>query len=270
MKANSRRRVLISSIAMLLVALVALSTATFAWFTEDTDAVADGIKVKTSQQSSLQIAPAAGTFGSGFSYGFENTAMMPASSLNGGDWFSAVAKDANNFAAGEASSVKAITENMNKYVFVDQLNVKNAGQITVNDVIVTVTGFEGHNYARFALVPATANAKGAPFILTPDTTDDAEARVPFGDYVYANDATAYAPLYEEGVIPGDSATKITPSAVTTSYTIDLADSLEANEEIYFNLYVWFEGQDADCNTGNAGTGFDNLTFTVSGTPEETN
>ena len=33
MKAKSRRRLLISSIAMLLVAMLALGTATFAWFT---------------------------------------------------------------------------------------------------------------------------------------------------------------------------------------------------------------------------------------------
>ena len=41
MKTSSKRRVLISSVAMLLVAMLALGTATYAWFTVDTKATAD-------------------------------------------------------------------------------------------------------------------------------------------------------------------------------------------------------------------------------------
>ena len=40
---KSRKRLLISSIAMLLVAMLALGTATFAWFTQNTTATASGI-----------------------------------------------------------------------------------------------------------------------------------------------------------------------------------------------------------------------------------
>ena len=33
---------------------------------------------------------------------------------------------------------------------------------------------------------------------------------------------------------------------------------------YFNLYVWFEGQDADCFDTNAGVPIGNITINVSG------
>ena len=55
MKTKSRKRLLISSVAMLLVAMLALGTATFAWFTQNTSATADGITVRTSKTSSLKM-----------------------------------------------------------------------------------------------------------------------------------------------------------------------------------------------------------------------
>ena len=66
MKKNSKKRVLLSSVAMLMVGAVSLGTATYAWFTQDTSATANGVNVKTSKMSSLQIASATGKYGSGF------------------------------------------------------------------------------------------------------------------------------------------------------------------------------------------------------------
>lgn len=56
MKAKSRRRLLLSSVAMLLVAMLALGTATFAWFTNSTTARADKAKVTVAAPSGLVIA----------------------------------------------------------------------------------------------------------------------------------------------------------------------------------------------------------------------
>ena len=53
MKAKSRRRLLISSVAMLLVAMLALGTATFAWFTANPNATASGLKMKTTASAGL-------------------------------------------------------------------------------------------------------------------------------------------------------------------------------------------------------------------------
>ena len=51
----TKKRALISSVAMLLVAIIALGTATFAWFTSNTTATADGIYVRTQKVSELEI-----------------------------------------------------------------------------------------------------------------------------------------------------------------------------------------------------------------------
>ena len=50
-----RRRALISSVAMLLVALVALGSATFAWFTENPQVKAEGITAQAQTSTGLEI-----------------------------------------------------------------------------------------------------------------------------------------------------------------------------------------------------------------------
>ncbi len=56
MKTTSRKRLLISSVAMLLVAMLALGTATFAWFTTSTNPYADKFSAKTTKQSTLLLS----------------------------------------------------------------------------------------------------------------------------------------------------------------------------------------------------------------------
>ena len=91
MKTNSRRRVLISSVAMLLVALVALSTATFAWFTTSTTAKADELNVKTIKASELVISKDDFKWGQEVKYGMNGTTLRPASTANGSAWFAGTA-----------------------------------------------------------------------------------------------------------------------------------------------------------------------------------
>jgi len=55
MKATSRKRLLISSVAMLLVAMLALGTATFAWFTSNPNANAEGLRLKTTASAGLVV-----------------------------------------------------------------------------------------------------------------------------------------------------------------------------------------------------------------------
>ncbi len=55
MKKSSRKRLLVSSVAMLLVAMLALGTATYAWFTTNPNANASGLKLKATASKGLLI-----------------------------------------------------------------------------------------------------------------------------------------------------------------------------------------------------------------------
>ena len=52
---NFRKRALLSSVAMLLVATVAVGSATFAWFTQSPTATASGLKMKATSANGLKI-----------------------------------------------------------------------------------------------------------------------------------------------------------------------------------------------------------------------
>ena len=51
-----RKRALLSSVAMLLVALVALGSATFAWFSQNSKATAENIVAKTQRGSNILVS----------------------------------------------------------------------------------------------------------------------------------------------------------------------------------------------------------------------
>lgn len=258
MKAKSRRRLLISSVAMLLVAMLALGTATFAWFTQNTSATADGITVRTSKTSSLLISDDTRAYASSFVYQDVKTIMFPGSSIDGKNWFYTYAEAPDSFASGSNTITKVTDLTENKYVYVDQLNIQNSGDVDVNSVKITVSNFStSAKYLNVALVPVNNKVTGG------DTTMTAEQ---FRANIYTDAATAkaYNPISATGTL--QSATSITPTGQnTTSFDIAVG-TIAGHGEKHYNLFVWFEGQDEDCKDANAGLGINNLTFTVTGTP----
>ena len=264
MKANSRRRVLISSVAMLLVALVALSTATFAWFTQNTTSTADGIYAKTVKASSLVLSKADHAWDTKITYaqGTEEKVaeMLPASSIDGENWFQAVS-DNETTCAAVASSVKAvpadgIAASNAKYVLKQELNVKNDGTDgTIKDITITWSYPANTlaDYVRVAIVPKTATISGE----TGKNTITANGT--FKSCVYAPTADTYDALVKSGVTE-KSITTLTVKSISVP---DLA----AQDYASYDLYMWFEGQDSACIDANVGQMLAGITFTVSGTPE---
>lgn len=242
MKANSRRRVLISSIAMLMVALVALSTATYAWFTSSTVATANGINVRTAKASKLEISKNDLAWGTLVDYNVDNKLLLPASTATGTSWFKADAADASasTLKTGTVSTIAAA--DLGNYVIVDQLNIHNAGEAAVENVEIKFS--VPNNYLRVALVPAAAGGPNAAISGT------------FTDCVYADAADAYVGL----TATDGTGTSITPK---TEYTINVG-TLNSEDVVYYNLYVWFEGQDAQCYDANAGVTVSDIEFTVTG------
>lgn len=253
MKTNSRKRVLVSSVAMLLVAMLALGTATYAWFTSNTTATANGLNVKTSKTSTLEISKSDHEWGPSVDYAHTQS-MYPASTANGTAFFKTVAAAKTAFDRDKTQPIESASGGT--YVFAEQLNVKNSGEGTVKDITITINNFTC-KYGRIALVPATEAGE----ISYPEGKS-------FVDYVYDTDGQAYDAL---------NATTGTTTAITpdNSMTIDVPD-LGTNAAAYYNLYVWFEGQDAQCFDTNAGQNLgtmtgntSNFSFTVTGTPEST-
>lgn len=287
MKTSMKKKALVSSVAMLSVASLALGTATYAWFTNNTHAEAQGINMATSQNSSLELSKLDHQWGTKINYYVEGTGVIPASSADGENWYTANAVLGNHYLAVDGSARKVETMNASSgtetnktdvsYVLKDQINIRNAGSAVMDKVKLTMTAdftkssttytndegetvtLDAVDYVRIAVVPSNINA----------TESDGD----FAKYVYASDNKAYSPVAsvdtESSIVTG---TAITPNVLTpkkegdkTVYTLDILNGttgLAADEAKYYNLYVWFEGQDEDCMDVTAGLTLPSITFTA--------
>ena len=248
----TKKRALISSVAMLLVAIIALGTATFAWFTQNTQATADKLSVKTIKASELQVSKAEGGWSDQIHYDYMGKVLKPASSVDGKVWTAAVAAKNDSYAAGEATD---ISSDLSSYVFKDQLNVRNNGKAGVENVKIKFSFNENEGggqgkYARLALVEARDKAPNSDLIGT------------FKDNVYAAAADS-----AEAFVDSTKATEIVTAKPGADAEFDvgaLTASGTTGSVKYYNLYVWFEGQDTDCKDVNGGNEVPEITFTVTG------
>lgn len=260
---KTRKSLLISSVAMLLVAMLALGTATFAWFTSSTTTTANGLNVKTIKSSELVISKSDRAWGQTINYAKSDTVLRPASSAVGGttNWYTA---DADNKLSYERTgNFSSVASELGSYVFVEELNIANKGEADVEGVTITITNFT-NNYGRIALVPVNDDG----------TAIDGQT---FAGNVYDTEGEVYYPAVNTttppATLPADKSglTAITPKTSTT-INVGTLEGKEGNSDLggakYYDLYVWFEGQDTDCFDTNAGQYIGDITFTISGTTVE--
>lgn len=270
MKTTSRKRLLISSVAMLLVAMLALGTATFAWFTTDTTTQATGISVQTSKKSLLLVSSRTSDWTDNLNYNFGTDAakklLQPASSYDGANWYKAQADNGMSGVATNGEKITGVgTADAEGNVFCNMLNVKNTGAETATNVKITAQISEkavttGKNYLRVALVPSNCekdDARGTAKVVSPEE---------FRKNIYSAGADAAKPVEYVGASVADreGAIKAAATAVSTqgnSISVDVGD-LTQNEAKYYMLIVWFEGQDEDCQDTFAGNDMPNITFTI--------
>lgn len=254
----TKKRALISSVAMLLVAIIALGTATFAWFTTNTSATADQLSVQTVKASEIVLSDNENPWTDQLHYKTFDRVLKPASSADGVNWFTAQAAAKDKFNASATPTATIAEENIGDYVFMNQLNVCNNGKAAVDNATISfklreTNQADGKNYLRLALVEATKKAKNAP--LKGDFTA--------GVYAFGED-TADAYTKDEN---GSIITKKIDAKDGTNVSLNighLGAKDSGTEAKYYNLYVWFEGQDTDCYDTYAGNAMPEITFTVTG------
>lgn len=263
MKTTSRKRLLISSVAMLLVAVLALGTATFAWFTTSTNPYADNFSAKTTKQSTLLLSDSSRTgWTSHLDYNVGNKIMYPASG-NGTSWVKGTASnsltgviDKNTLQAVAPSPAQGVIPS--DYLFAQELNLKNNGTADIKDVSIdfylnTSDNKDAAEYARVALVPIDG---------TKVTADD---YVALGNNVYSTTTKTYNPIIKTD---GTEGTQI---STKTTFHVDVTtgdEVMKPDEVRYYKLYVWFEGQDENCVDALSGQKIPGLKFDVSSTMVE--
>lgn len=255
-----RKKALLSSVAMLLVALVALGSATFAWFSSNKTVTADGMSVKAAAAKGLVInkdnqAEAgwknAVTFTQPDAEGksreqvvltpvsigvadskFADNAYYPekVDRLNGGAWKSGD-KDIADFKATTVPAAATSGEGFGTdgYFAVYEVAVKSTGEAIPNvkgNIKYTAGSPDAANYIRIAVLDDT----GAIIAL-------------YGDETNPTAITNNSPVT---ATPQTALTAI-PSGQNGTDFITISSLKDAKE---FTVVVWFEGQDENCVDAN--------------------
>lgn len=243
MKQTSRKKVLLSSVAMMMVATVSLGSATFAWFSTNTTATANDILVQTTQASNLLIRK--GTGGTAASTDWANsitfdtaaTTLEPVSTDDLTNWFTALAPSFN--ATGiKAGSVKDVSSTKTGYVVEKEFQLYYKGEAEAADMDVTYT--------------IGVDAK--------ETGDDDYLRVAIYDVtglntvcIYGNAADGYAVTAEDGTLAEST-------NVTTVEALGDLGTFEPGNIKTYRAVVWYEGTDPHC-IDNAAQTLNDITLT---------
>ena len=239
----------IPAIAMLLISAVMMSTASFAWFSSNSTATANGMDVTVASATNILISDAQnGTYKStqGFNQSIDD--LVPASAVPNATpsffWMETAGNNmiADSSAYGTDSEFAAAVAGQ-QYIKITSF-LKVVGE-TIPDTIVPE-------------ISITTDKEG---VATPVTKDDSPVypalRVLI---VYNNNAYIYAPVAgaDASYTPIASLAEKKPTLAqspVTAYSENGAEpvitNVEAETPYQVDVYIWLEGQDSNCKASNA-------------------
>ena len=264
---KSRKKILLSSIAMLLVALVALGSATFAWFTVNKVVTVDKMKVQAVVADGLVItnkithtAKSDWSAKVSFSDAAEtlNAASMNVATVGTSTLSSTTdmyyptdvkkdgAYDATGYENGPSASQFLSTKLVNKTAYAQNATLATA----VNDYSAAYTfwvassGEEAMTGKSItAAITQTSQSDGYKYIKAAlcDSTGKVIGFYNDGGYKAVTAVTSGAPT-----ISGTNAAAAKINDIT-ALNNGSVPSYTADTTLEYTLYVWVEGNDADCN-----------------------
>ena len=250
-----RKKALLSSVAMLLVATVAVGSATFAWFSTKTTATAKGVKVQTSQASSLVLSLDQTTWASEIDLGIYtqdgNTVkpktLEPASTADLTNWFSATS---TGYDLGTVDTNTIVTAAEGTHYVAKEFYAKSIGNDLAVDwsmIFDTAQVATDKNYMRAAMTISGQGLTGQQKVFW---WADGSTESKVGEETRNNKTNAIS-----------TSAGVTADVESSTATTGQLATLAADEVYIVNLYVWFEGQDLQCIDTKAGTVCDfNVTF----------
>jgi hypothetical protein len=242
---HTKKRALLSAIAMLIVSAVVLSSATFAWFIAGTTASVTGIQATVSSGSSVQVSAEA-------TANFSNTVDMATLKLQPTNSFpgSLTAISTGNTPADGAFFLGNLT---NAYVFTSStIAPANIGDYLVKFTVyvrcstagsVTLTGSNFATSGNSMVYGATQiDGTGPVKVWAADNTT-------LG-YNGISTAVAGTDANHDGIISASektagTLTTIVPLGNIQTLTIPFSGTVDETHSL--TIFMWLEGQDAQCS-----------------------
>lgn len=231
MKTNSRKKLLVSSIAMLMVSTVALGSATFAWFSQNTKATASGITAKTTQSSNIVLSENKQDWTDTLIF-TKNTAVItgsvtPVTTADFNNWYKTLASGKDTGIKGadnEYATAAAGTDYLQTKLYVKYEATEGTKNVDLKLKTNVEEGVE--DFLRVALVPTGTKLVQDNIVF--GTADD--------DFAKSKD--------EFTALDKDNG-ELSLVTITSKDLIDNV-ALTAGTEYEFDVYVWYEGTDPHC------------------------
>ncbi len=243
-----KKRLLITSIVMMLVVAVALSTATYAWFTSNASVTASSITLNAANNdgAALGISWLNGTVGTSISANAPAAALKP------------MVPSALNMASGSETTAAAIAwsgASIRTDAGLQKFNTPYAGisaytyngtvGSTTNESVIVLTNLSASNAIQHVVLTPTIAA------VQNSTHEDASALVRIAVFKSASSTGDFKLCAVLGSAQGSNntavgtvaldaeITTVTASASTTA-NIDLGQ-ISANSSIYLKVMMWLDG-----------------------------
>lgn len=218
---------------MVLVATIALSTATYAWFAANNSVTATGMIVTAQAEAGIVISNSTKTTYGTTAVTAEATdkKLIPASTANGTAWYHNTSGQFDDADASQAAETYATAGSDGTDYVKNTFYIKSATD-TAYSANLEITKVEAVSGGQQALSKAL------------------RVGVMVGNnfYIYAP-VTGYTATYNVG---GSNGTSVSPKASTTATTDTAVTSFPANtaDGLQVDVYMWYEGEDASCKSSN--------------------
>jgi len=240
---------LIPALCLLLISAVVMSTASFAWFSMNTQVKAKGMTVKANAQNGIVISDTVKeTWSAETSSTTTKASLYPTSTADGTNWYvnasTNAAQSTGSDYVGDYKSVPSTDAakyyQENKFYIRSSTNEAQTKNLFIKSVTVTKPATEG-----------TANLNKSLRVL-----------VMYGSnvYIYAPETRAeYTVNGETAVTPLVAGTTENQQIGTTSISIPK----KGDTPLEVKIYVYFEGEDPECKSDNLDIdNLDELTVSV--------
>lgn len=245
------QRKLIPAVAMLLVALVVMSTASYAWFTMSRNVQVNGLDLTAVAPTNLLISTDGVNFGSSADLvNYEGGKLYPASSLDGEKFF-APQNIGSTGVADENSGFEEVTTavgNSKSGYYADYtLYFKTNG-----DQNVPVT-FDKNVFPKFSGEDASSNLlKAIRVAVVSAKVGSDDIAINESKYIYRAESDAYPASLTGPVVKTGAADDYKGVADAYTYSEDEAIfTVEAGKTVTVVIRVWLEGQSENCTSSEA-------------------
>ena len=259
---------LIPAIAMLLIATVLVSTATYAWFSMNTSVSATGMQVKAKSSGSLYISNAANEPDykdiDADTVAFTDAAaeLMPTSTIGlsmtseGNGWYYVAAAAATGYDKATSSAyTKVAVADLNKYVLKKTVYVRSETSfkdLQVNGVTINVTpgvsgqtilgnaltvAFKVTHYTNLSDVEQTTGCN-TPYFVSNEATTNRHGGISSTDASSGAVALTFTPASSIGTGSEQSALTIWTNSASTNDVTNFVFAID--------IFIYFDGQSASC------------------------